>query len=426
MTAAVMTIHVIDSELKFRRLIMGALEPLGVNFIQGTSLREADLELQVAHPDLIILDCKMSDGDGLSWLQSQRKKGLKTPVIFINSGSHNTEYFAQFLSIAGVKAVLHKPVTADAVRQVFLKHFAQSQPASESKSSPDVSEIEREIKELSLEYARELPERFQLLIRQVEDIKLGRGEPGIAKNEAHKIKGTASSYGYPAVGEQAEIIDTCLKELGEKPESASPELLARLEQALVSALQLAEEARDNTGPSQETPAVYDMKQAMSQCGLPAAHGQTVVIIDDDEDFTARVSLILGYEDMLVYSFNDARYLDEILGYLHADLLILDLNMPEMNGFEVCKRLRCMERFRLLPIVVLTAQTGWETRVAAFDSGADDYIPKPVVNQELIARIRVRAEKSRLQDIITSQSSVNKLLWQSLLLVLLQQEENKPV
>jgi CheY-like chemotaxis protein len=268
-----------------------------------------------------------------------------------------------------------------------------------------------------------LPGRFRVMIRQVEDLKLGLGEPGAVKGEAHKIKGTASSYGFPQIGEQAVIIDDCLKLLSTKAATGTAGLFARLDAALLEALRLAQEAVAGADSQALTPAVYDLRFAASHVGLSAAGSQTIVIVDDDQDFTSRVSLVLGYEDMRVYSFNDARRLNEILEFLQADLLILDLNMPDLNGFEACKRIRTEPRWRNLPIVMLTAQTGWETRVAAFDAGADDYIPKPVINQELIARIRVRAEKSRLQDVVTSQSSVNKLLWQALLLVLLQQ--NKP-
>lgn len=425
-----MKIHVIDSDTRFRRLVLGALEPYVGRIIQSTSLREADLELPVANSDLIIMDCLHADGDGLEWLQGVRNAGHKTPVIFLNSGCHSTEYFCKLVAVPGVMLVLHKPVTAAILSQVFELHLNSEQAAQSAASAESsLDDIERELRELSLEYVRELPDRFSVLLRQVEDLKVGRGEFGAPKNEAHKIKGTASSYGVHEIGKQAVIIDETLKHLSQSPQAAgAAELWAKLDAALQEALRLSEEAVAAADSSTTAPAVYDLRTAMSasSAGLSSSRGQTIVIVDDDEDFTKRVSLVLGYEDMLVYSFNDARRIIDILEYLKPDLLILDLNMPDMDGFEVCKRIRVDGRWRNLPIVFLTAQTGWETRVAAFDSGADDYIPKPVVNQELIARIRFRAEKSRMQDVISSQSSVNKLLWQALMLVLLQQDAEKTV
>ncbi len=106
----------------------------------------------------------------------------------------------------------------------------------------DIDEIDREIKALSLEYMRELPERFQFLIKEVAQIKAGSADPAVAKAEAHKIKGTASSYGAHEIGEQAVIIDECLKHITKNPQDVSSELWLRLEAALKEAARLAEAA----------------------------------------------------------------------------------------------------------------------------------------------------------------------------------------
>jgi DNA-binding response OmpR family regulator len=415
-----MKILVIDSDLRFRRLVMAALEPFDAVVIQSTSLKEADIELQVSHPDFIVLDDAQPDGNGIEWLASKRALGIKTAALFFSSSCHSTEHFCTVMSDIHVRCLLHKPVTAASLSRVFEHHLSQKDEAQSTAaiSSNDMSEIEKELKALSVEYIRELPERFQFLKRQVVDLKQGRGEPDTAKNEAHKIKGTAASYGVHDVGEQAVIIDDCLRAVCNQ--SASAEIWAKLEASLDQALKLSFDAVDKVDAQTAAPAVYDVNTAMRNIGLPGTRGQTIVIVDDDADFTKRVSLVLGYEDMLVYSFNDAKNIITVLEHLSPDLLVLDLNMPDMDGFEVCKRIRIDGRYAHLPIVFLTAQTGWETRVAAFDAGADDYIPKPVVNQELIARIRVRAEKSQLQKEVNNQSSVNKLLWQALLMVLVQQ------
>lgn len=106
----------------------------------------------------------------------------------------------------------------------------------------DIDEIEREMKALALEYMRELPERFRLLSRQVDEIKQGAGNPAAAKGEAHKIKGTASSYGAYEIGEQAVIIDECLKTICNKAESLNNEVWEKLYAALNEATRLAEAA----------------------------------------------------------------------------------------------------------------------------------------------------------------------------------------
>lgn len=106
----------------------------------------------------------------------------------------------------------------------------------------DLDEIEREMKALAVEYIQELPERFRALSAQVSELKEGRGDALQAKSEAHKIKGTASSYGLHDIGEQAVVIDTCLKKVCEKPETVTPALWEELTAALAEALRLAKKA----------------------------------------------------------------------------------------------------------------------------------------------------------------------------------------
>lgn len=122
------------------------------------------------------------------------------------------------------------------------KIFVLTGKLEAAKSMTDIDEIEREIRALSLEYMRELPERFQFLINEVAQIKAGAADPSVAKGEAHKIKGTASSYGAYEIGEQAVIIDDCLKQITKNPQDVSAELWLRLEAALNEAARLAGEA----------------------------------------------------------------------------------------------------------------------------------------------------------------------------------------
>ena len=420
------TILLVDSDDRFRRLVVSSAEPYAARIIQATSMAEAELELPFCKPDLLIVDCQLKDGDGISWLQNKRKAGFEANVFVITNGCHQTQDYTKLKTELGVSVFLHKPVSPFILGEIFKEHFQPTEALKDSPSSspgsPDLDEIEREIKALSIEYLRELPERFDFLKRQVQDLKAGRGEASTAKNEAHKIKGTASSYGAHDIGKVAVVIDDLLRKIDGDRSACDAAFWKSLEDAIEEALRLSQESVEEANAGAAVPAVYNQREAISAMGLSGTRGHNIIIVDDDPDFTKRVSLVLGYEDMLVYSFNDAKELPTILADLKPDLLILDLNMPDVDGFEVCKRIRIDSRWRNLPIVFLTAQTGWETRVAAFDAGADDYIPKPVVNQELIARIRFRAEKSRLQEQVQSQTSINQLLWRAMFMLLVQSQE----
>jgi DNA-binding response OmpR family regulator len=80
-----------------------------------------------------------------------------------------------------------------------------------------------------------------------------------------------------------------------------------------------------------------------------------------------------------------------------DLIVLDLNLPGMSGFELCRRFRAMEETRRTPIIILTARTEEDDKVRGLDLGADDYITKPFGVRELIARVRAVLRRSEYEE-----------------------------
>src|SRR5215213_9194729 len=81
------------------------------------------------------------------------------------------------------------------------------------------------------------------------------------------------------------------------------------------------------------------------------------------------------------------------GDREADLVLLDLRLPDMSGFDVCRALRAKS---IVPIIIITAQTDTYDMVAGLEAGADDYITKPVVPKALAARIRALLRRVQLQ------------------------------
>ena len=77
---------------------------------------------------------------------------------------------------------------------------------------------------------------------------------------------------------------------------------------------------------------------------------------------------------------------EKVSHNQFDLVILDVSMPEMTGFEVCQRLRQMESYRETPVLMLTARSGEEDRHRGMEAGANLYLPKPISPKRLIALV----------------------------------------
>ena len=141
-------------------------------------------------------------------------------------------------------------------------------------------------------------------------------------------------------------------------------------------------------------------------GISQGGRSRVLVVDDDEDFSGLISLALGKEGMLVRVLNNPSGVLTAMEDFLPELVILDVMMPGISGFEVCRTLRATTRWQDTPILFLTAETELEARLAAFDAGGDDYLPKPVAPVELVTRVRVRLERSRLikeradRDILT--------------------------
>jgi DNA-binding response OmpR family regulator len=113
----------------------------------------------------------------------------------------------------------------------------------------------------------------------------------------------------------------------------------------------------------------------------------LVLVEDDSDLSFTVALSLRREGWSVESFSRG---GAALDYLHSnpcDLVLLDLNLPDMDGLSVCRDLRSNAATRSLPIIMLTARVDERDRLLGFDLGADDYVVKPFSVRELAARIR---------------------------------------
>jgi DNA-binding response OmpR family regulator len=120
----------------------------------------------------------------------------------------------------------------------------------------------------------------------------------------------------------------------------------------------------------------------------------ILIIDDDHELVQLVELILKPLGLTVYhSFSGEDGLKQAY-MIHPDLVILDVMMPGINGFDVCLRLREMSS---IPILMLTARSHENDLLHGFNAGADDYLEKPFKKNEFEARVRALLRRSSSQN-----------------------------
>lgn len=120
--------------------------------------------------------------------------------------------------------------------------------------------------------------------------------------------------------------------------------------------------------------------------------QTLLFIEDDRAIRTALRLALEDEGYKVLESPDGQSGLNIFASETVDLVLLDLRLPDMSGFDVCRELRSKS---LVPIIMVTAQTDTHDLVAGLEAGADDYVTKPVVAKELAARIRAALRRTTL-------------------------------
>src|SRR3984893_5329065 len=115
--------------------------------------------------------------------------------------------------------------------------------------------------------------------------------------------------------------------------------------------------------------------------------RVVLVVDDAPANRELLQAYLAGLDCDVRLAEDGASALEQIKAEPPDLVLLDVQMPGMDGYEVCRRIKANPNCRLLPVVMITSLDRTEDRVRALESGADDYMSKPVERVELVARVR---------------------------------------
>ena len=129
---------------------------------------------------------------------------------------------------------------------------------------------------------------------------------------------------------------------------------------------------------------------------------TVLAVDDQPTNLRLLDAVLTPRGHRVVTAQSGVEALALLETEDVDIVLLDILMPEMDGHEVCRRIRSKPATEFLPVVMITA-SGTEQRLAALESGADDFITKPFDKSELLARVASLARVKRFHDTILRQA-----------------------
>lgn len=141
--------------------------------------------------------------------------------------------------------------------------------------------------------------------------------------------------------------------------------------------------------------------------------EKVLVVDDEHDIADLLEVYLQNENYIVYKFYSAREALDCIEKQEVDLAILDIMLPDVNGFSICQKIR--EKYTY-PIIMLTAKDEETDKITGLTLGADDYVTKPFRPLELIARVKAQLRRyKKYSSVQTENHSASILVYKKLTL-----------
>lgn len=268
-----------------------------------------------------------------------------------------------------------------------LEQIALIDGASSKINSSTVNEIDLALWELWQKFRGSFDEQIDFLsttARSLTKSPKQKKKLTSARQIAHKLVGSLGVYGFSEGSSLArQIFD-----LFNPQTKLTINDLQQLEH-LIHRLRL-EVDREPTFAATAIPVVSpEIEQEQTQARLPL-----VMVVDDDAAILQQLSILLSPWGLEVIPVVDRHCFWELLNSITPDLLILDIEMPEVNGIELCQTVRDDRQWGNLPILFITAAQDPNSIVQAFAAGGDDYIRKPILEPELVARVLNQLEPRR--------------------------------
>lgn len=134
----------------------------------------------------------------------------------------------------------------------------------------------------------------------------------------------------------------------------------------------------------------------------------ILIVDDDAHGIATLEAILHNQGYEIFHENNGMNALKLAEEIMPDLILLDVMMPGMSGFEVCKRLRATPQLAEMPIIILTALDDRASRLQGIECGADDFLTKPIDRQELRLRVKTILRLDRYRTLLTQRENLRQM------------------
>lgn len=558
-------ILVIDDDKNFRDLVGDLLRSRGYEVVLTRSAKEGSAAMEAKRPALAIVDYRLPEIDGMTWISQLREQNDSLPIILCTGNWCDQKTFNWLRNILKVSQVIQKPI----VPELFLHSLENIVPPPEDTPATNVNgtsatfqvqpvlgaaEIEESIEQIeklltdesifpeeaerlkklkrrietknALKQARQnfvksLPEEWSQLTQAV---KKTRENPKNllllqeAMGVAHKLKGTAGSYGFQKVGQFAERIENFLITVDPHTDTEQEVIWAEIIRCVTEGTQIIKEIshqESNAAEIQKLPqmsilavapegsypgplkgaaqdanceldmvgssvgaivkfgrqpfdsAVIDLaldttsgrfqlarelrqaaKKTIPLCFINSREesfsqsdivyggasvlldgditrgslseamqimtvaGQMrkprVLCVDDDPLLSSFIESVLTPAGITVRALNEPIVILDVMHEFQPDLILLDVIMPGLTGYEVCRMLKSHDEWNHVPVIFLTSKSDPEGKRAAFTAGGTDFLSKPVLMDELLSRVKAHLSKT-LSEASTRVDAQSKVL-----------------
>ena len=370
--------------------------------------------LAVTKPDLVVLDLmmpKLSGVDVLKFMRAQPE--LKSVPVIILSNSYMTDA-AHEAAVAGADRSLLKSRCTPrllitvireifggsqgsvdqsvllAAREIYSKPAEPAAPATAPQARPPVREAPKKEAQPSHIDTKILDDFLEnapgalTSMRQLLDVFLNCADSSARPlrledlhRKVHFFTSLASLSGCYQIAQLSSALEALLMDLCDRPGLAGPSAGETIRHAIDFFSDLIRYAR--------TASVEPLPEA------------SAIVIDDDVISNRLVVAALHRANFKAASANDPLKALTLLQEKKFDLILLDVNMPLMDGFEFCGRLRALDRYKKTPIIFVTCRTDFTSREQGIRSGGDDVIAKPILPLELAVKAVTHLLKSQLPD-----------------------------
>lgn len=381
---------VIEDDDKFARILLEMAREQGFKVLVALNSKQGLMLAQQFKPDAITLDIRMPDMDGWSVLDRlKREPDTRHIPVHILSSDDRQQRGLQL----GAITYLQKPVSPEDLTQVLteIKGF-----------------IERKVKNLLV--IEDDPVQAQSIIEligngDVQSTAVGTGAEALSILRSNRFDCIVLDLGLPDMSgfeliEQIKQESSLLKlpiiiytgkELSRQEES---QLRGLAETIIIKNVRSPERLLDETAlflhrvQADLPPPKRQILEQLRQTDPVLANRKILIVDDDLRNIFALTSLLESFQMQVLFAENGRDGIEMLQANPDISIVLMDVMMPEMDGYETTRAIRQQQQFRSLPIIALTAKAMPGDREKCIEAGASDYITKPVDTEQLLSLLRV--------------------------------------